>query len=159
MVDVLRAALRSPTVEWPNTHLRPHLLDALVRLGRLEEARAEAAIVALAAESYLDGNWCALVRYLDGCGRKDDANVLYRMAKRYVVGFDLPRKHVSRAGKSQKDDATRVLLDLTAPARADLGALDAELRSDAAFSFEQLVAAKLASDALAVEAKRLRRKR
>jgi hypothetical protein len=154
-VEVVRAALASPSVEWPNTLWRPDLVDSLVRLGRLSEARSEVALVAMTAESYSDGNWCSLIGYLDAIGKREDANVLYRVANRYVTGFDLERKGIPRAAPEQKAEASRVLLELCAPALADLGALGEEVVRHAAFLFRRLVEAKVADDKLMAESKRL----
>ena len=152
-VDIARRALAAPGCQWPDTHWRPGLVDALVRLGRFDEARHELGRVVAAATSYLDGSWHAMVGYLDARGRREDGDVIFRLADRYVAAWSDERKGAAKANKHR---AAEVLLELAQPALADLDALDDETLSHFAFLFEDLVNDKVAGDAVLPEAKRMR---
>jgi hypothetical protein len=155
LVEVVQRALGSPACEWPDTHWRPDLVEALVRLGRVDEARREIARVAAGANSYSSGNWVAMLRFLDATGRGEDADAMFRVANRYVTGFDEDRK-VAKAPHDQKERAARVLLELAAPVLDDLSALDEEALSHFAFLFGDLVDESVAGEALGEASKRAR---
>ncbi len=156
LVELLCRALASPSCKWPDTHWRPHLVAARVRAGELDAARAEAARVVLGANSYNSTSWETLVGLCDALGHGEDGDAIHRMADHYVTGYGLARRPPKLDAKQQRARASRVLLELSAPARAALDTLDDEALSHAAFLFEQLCEAKLGDAALAAEAARMR---
>jgi len=157
LVDVTRRALASPSCEWPDTHWRPELVEALLRLGRIDEARAQLGRVVLGATSYIDASWLAIISYLDATNRPDDGDVIFRVAQRYTASFDETRARLAKKPpKDQKARAATLLADLAAPALADLDALDEEALDHGAFLFEDLVEEDVAGDALLAPAKRMR---
>jgi len=146
-VDVIRRALASKKTRWPDTHWRPDLLDALVRLERFAEADAEVGRVLLAAESYMQGNWEALVRYLDARGRADDANAVFLVARTIVTRFSMKRRGI---GTLDRERFTALVLELAAPVwETDL--TEDEL-SSFAFFLEQLEKKGVATAAVLVPA-------
>lgn len=155
-IDLFRRALASPSCRWPDTHWRPHLVDELVRAGRLDEARAEVGRVVLAANSYNDTSWETIIGLCDALGRTTDGDAVHRMADRYVTGYYLERRVPKLAPAVQRAEASRVLLELSAGVRAALDELDDDALSGAAFRFEDLCKEKLGDAALAAEGARLR---
>lgn len=155
-IDLLRRALASPSCRWPDTHWRPHLVDELVRAGRLDEARAEIGRVVLGANSYTDANWESIVGLCDALERPTDGDAVHRMADRYVTGYHLDRRVPKLAPAAQREQASRVLLELSAEVREALDDLDDDALSNAAFRFEDLCKERLGDAALVAEGARLR---
>jgi tetratricopeptide (TPR) repeat protein len=137
LLDLQRRALAAPSCRWPDTHWRPYLVDSLVALNRLDEAREELGRVALGANSYTTANWATMISYLDACERTEDADALYGIASRYVVGF--ASHHSREAGAFDRPRASRVLLELADPVLGNPLTHDAEALNHAAFIVKDLV--------------------
>jgi hypothetical protein len=157
LVDVARRAIATPGCEFADTHWRPDLVDALLRLGRIDEARRDLAWVVGGACSYISSNWITMIKFLDATGRAKDGDVVYRAADRYTTGFELDRKLADKkAPKDHKQRVAAILVELAAPLLDDTGALDDEYLSDIAFLFGDLVEEGVAGDTLQDVSKRLR---
>jgi hypothetical protein len=156
VIEVTRRAVRDPACEWPDTHWRPDLVDALVQLRRRDDAKPDLARVAAAATSYGDSNWHTMIGWLDAAGRRDDADAIFHVARRYVSSFGGQKRRVGRKPRDNKERAAAALLDLTAPYFAALDGIDDEAVNHTALFFEKLVKEGHASAALSPLAKQAR---
>jgi hypothetical protein len=157
VVELCERAFASPHCVGWNSQWRAWLVEAYVRVGRLDEARREISLLAAHLYGFDDTNWVALIAYLDAVDRQDDADAIWLAARRYVAGWDKYERTLidpsdgaadvnapansyddengPRASETAKARAAQVLLELTSPLFAVLSALDDNTVDDLAYSF------------------------